>query len=587
VDAPDLVDLHGLDRRSGPRILGDYTLLEVLGRGGMGMVWRASRRTDIEGITEPCVVKTLRANDDPEYERRFIDEVRLLVLLAHQNICAVLDAGCFEGQYYLAMEHIDGLDLKRVTAMTAQTGAPLPTAVVVYVVRAVLEALDAAHRTRHPVTKRPLKVVHRDVSPQNVMLAHDGRVKLIDFGLALSTQKVEKTAPSIVMGKLAYMSPEQARGEPVDGRADQFAVGVMLYELLANARYYEGLTVDATWRKSGSGGHEPARWASIDDGLRAIIRRSTAPVAADRYDSCAAMANALAAWASKNGQEAGPAEAASALRTLVAGGLFLDGPTGKRQRVTSLAGRHAVVADAGALDAGTPRPRERTRTFRLSELDGASSDGSSDGSSGASSGDGAGNLAGAAPRGAEPTVVVRAPWSEVSATRDAATVGSGDRRRLAAAVGAVVLFAGFAVAFVLAARNDAGPGTVLAPVVPGTAGVVEAGALDAPVIDDAGTPAPQDTGTITVDAGTPARTDVAPARPSTPRSPGKNAVRPLPPWPAASVLRQAAVLRDHCRDVPCTAPLLQRLARPDGPGPQALERELRTCYAACKRAPSR
>jgi serine/threonine protein kinase len=601
-----------------PRVWGDYTLRKVLGRGGMGMVWLATRRArGVDDIETPCVVKTLRSSDDPEYERRFIDEARLLVLVAHKNICSVFDAGCVEGQYYLAMEHIDGHDLKKVAAMTGDSGAPLPTGVVLYVVGQVLEALEAAHHMRHPVTKEPLRVVHRDVSPQNVMLAHDGRVKLIDFGLALSTQKVEKTAPSIVMGKLAYMAPEQARGEPIDARADQFAAGVLLYEMLANARYYEGLSVDDTWRKSGAGGHVPERLAGLPEGLRAIVQKATAPRADKRYPSCAAMAEALAQWARDHDEFASPADARVALRELVTSTHFLEAPTGERMKITSLAGRNAVAADVNSAAAGEPlpAPRERTRTFRLRDLDGGSDIASTSGGSLPTlpEGDPAAATARtpAAPTNSprpEPTLIVRV--NRDGAARPTRNGGASDveqdaRRHRRVTIAAIA--AGLAVAIVVAgvvlARERTATAVVDADVGPRPSGspgdkafVLDAGATDTTgsVVDagarsasgavnvDAGA-VNVDTGAVNVDAGAvnvDAGVDVSAA---TARDKQRRAGRTLPPWPDSNVLRQAALLREHCADVPCTGSSLKNLARTDGPARRELERQLRNCYATCKR----
>ncbi|MBM4279876.1 MAG: serine/threonine protein kinase [Deltaproteobacteria bacterium] len=566
--AEDLVDLEGLGRRPAPRPLGEFMLQTVLGRGGMGMVWLATRRAD-DGGEQPCVVKTLRVEDDPEYERRFIDEVRLLALLAHPNICGVVDAGCFEGQYYLAMEHIDGLDLKRVAALTEQSGAPLPAAVVVYVARQVLLALDSAHRTRHPATGEPLKVVHRDVSPQNVMLGRDGSVKLIDFGLALSTQKVEKTAPSVVMGKIAYMSPEQARGEAIDGRADQFAVGVLLYELLTNTRYYEGLSLDETWRKSGSGGHVPLRWSALHPGLRAVIKCATAPVAGDRYASCAAMADALSLWAREERQPAAAADAMAALGALRAATHFADGPTGERPRVTSFAGRHAVVDEPA-------RPREPTRTFRLRDLEGTPLPAPSP-----------------ATTWVEPTLLVRA-----SDLRPPGAPKAGEppwRRTLAAVAAglavAVIVAAAFLARDRAAAKDivlvalvaDAGSVAVNTGSVVLDAGAAGASANAGSAVPDAGSAVP-DAGSAIVDAGAAGAIVDAGVVAKVPGGKAfKSGGRALPAWPANAVFRQAAVLRAHCRDVDCTAPLLRRLARPDGPARKALDHELWACYVTCRK----
>ncbi|MDP2343879.1 MAG: protein kinase [Deltaproteobacteria bacterium] len=364
-----------------PREFGDYQLLRCLGRGGMGKVYLAKiKAKGLVGVDKLCVVKTLRVSHDPEYQRRFVDEARLIVLLTHRNICHVFDAGCFEDQYYLAMEHINGRELRQVQVMAEETKMGLPVDVAIFVVKEVLEALDAAHRMKHPLTGEPLRVVHRDVSPQNVMLSSEGEVKLIDFGLAESTQKLERTAPRIVMGKIAYMAPEQARGETVDGRADQFAAGVLLYELLANERYYGDLPFDDVWRSSGRGGFQPTRLMTMEPGLIEVIQKSTAPRRDDRYESCGDMRAALQQVELKRGALAGSREVRTAFQELLS-------LSGESMPSASSAEIKAIPRPAPSLD---PRPvpppaavaaaavevprtpptisppgREKTRTFRI------------------------------------------------------------------------------------------------------------------------------------------------------------------------------------------------------------------------------
>ncbi len=224
-----------------PRAFGNYVLLAPLARGGMGEVFLA-KHGSVRGLEKHCVVKTLRPHltDDREYTTRFIDEARIVVQLGHRNICHVFDVGTVGERYYLAMEYIAGKDLRALTHDVAEKGNVVNPGLALHVVCEVLEALDYAHRHADAATGRPLLLVHRDVSPQNVMLSWEGEVKLIDFGLAASTLKMEQTSPNVVMGKLSYMAPEQVRGERVDGRADLFAVGVMLYEMLVGERFYEG-----------------------------------------------------------------------------------------------------------------------------------------------------------------------------------------------------------------------------------------------------------------------------------------------------------------------------------------------------------
>jgi eukaryotic-like serine/threonine-protein kinase len=152
-----------------PRQFGEYTLLALLGRGGMGDVYLATK-SGIQGIARRCVVKTLRAGfgQDQEYVRRFLDEARVVVQLHHKNICPVFDVGQVGGQHFLAMEYLAGRDLRSVQKRATEEGTALGTGLSLFIMSEVLEALDYAHRSTDPQTGRPLQLVHRDVSPQNI-----------------------------------------------------------------------------------------------------------------------------------------------------------------------------------------------------------------------------------------------------------------------------------------------------------------------------------------------------------------------------------------------------------------------------------
>jgi serine/threonine-protein kinase len=217
-----------------PRWFGDYVLLKALGHGGMGQVYLA-RLPGLQGIERLCVIKTLKKQwtRDREYVARFVDEARVVVQLAHRNICTVFDVGAVAGTYYLAMDLVPGRDLQSVLARAHKKAVTIPVDVALGVAVEIVDALDAAHRLIDPETDEPVGLVHRDVSPHNVLVSFDGEVKLIDFGLATSSWKNERTEPGVVLGKLAYMAPEHARGDVVDRRADLFATGVVLYELIA------------------------------------------------------------------------------------------------------------------------------------------------------------------------------------------------------------------------------------------------------------------------------------------------------------------------------------------------------------------
>ncbi len=285
---------EGRPKGSFPRAFGNYLLLQRLARGGMGEVYIA-KSGGIAGIEKHCVVKTLRPHftSDREYVTRFIDEARVVVQLAHRNIAQIFDVGRVNKQYYLAMEFIVGTDLRTIAERAQAQGLQLPENVALHIISEMLEALDYAHRHVDPSTGQKLNLVHRDVSPQNVMVSFEGEVKLIDFGLAHSTMKVEQTQPNVVMGKMAYMSPEQARGDELDGRADLFAAAVLCYELLVGERYYEGLSFDQIWSIAGTGGYRPRKWDQLHPELVAVLARALEAKPDDRFPTGADFKDAL------------------------------------------------------------------------------------------------------------------------------------------------------------------------------------------------------------------------------------------------------------------------------------------------------
>jgi serine/threonine-protein kinase len=255
-----------------PAPLGPYMLLASLGRGGMGAVHLA-KHGNVAGIEKYCVIKTLKRTYtmDDEYIMRFVDEARLVVHLSHRNICPVFDVGRVKDRYYIAMEYVAGQDLHTLMDRARGMGGRFPEELALHIACEVLEGLGYAHRLAHPVTGEPLNLVHRDVSPHNVLISYEGEVKLIDFGVAASAVKEGKSDPNIVMGKLAYMSSENLRGEHVDGRHDLLSTAVMLYELLTGFSFYEGMERMGVINAIAGGGYTPPRMGSIDPALQPIL----------------------------------------------------------------------------------------------------------------------------------------------------------------------------------------------------------------------------------------------------------------------------------------------------------------------------
>ena len=266
--------LSGMMEEAGyPQKLGPYLLMASLGRGGMGAVHLA-KHGNVAGIEKYCVIKTLKRTYtmDDEYIMRFVDEARLVVHLSHRNICPVFDVGRVKDRYYIAMEFVSGQDLHTLIERARAYGGRLPEELSLHIACEILEGLGYAHRLANPVTGDPLNLVHRDVSPHNVLVSYEGEVKLIDFGIASSAVKEIKSDPNIVMGKLAYMSAENLRGDgPVDGRHDLLSTAVMLYELLTGYPFYENMNRMQVIDAISSGAYLPPRVGSIDPALQPIL----------------------------------------------------------------------------------------------------------------------------------------------------------------------------------------------------------------------------------------------------------------------------------------------------------------------------
>ena len=287
-----------------PRRFGPYALAKPLARGGMGALYLAVR--DDARESGVCVIKTVLPHlADREYLQRFRDEGKVVVQLNHANLVPVFDSGQIGGEIYLGMSFIDGKDLRAVWNRCAKKGVAFPMDVAVFIVRELARGLTYAHNFGD------IKLVHRDISPPNVLVGYDGSVKLTDFGLASSTLKLEKTAPGIIYGKVSYMSPEQARGEPLDGRTDQFAAGIILWELLTGRQLYPAKTgpVSPGAGKDAGGAEEllkvvrnptitpPSKRASrVPPELDRIALKALAPKGGDRYATCAAFADDLDAY---------------------------------------------------------------------------------------------------------------------------------------------------------------------------------------------------------------------------------------------------------------------------------------------------
>jgi eukaryotic-like serine/threonine-protein kinase len=218
---------------------GRYTILGKLADGGMAEIFLATQH-GAEGFEKLIVLKRILTpySADPQFRNMMLDEAHISMSLQHSNIAQVLDLGVAGGRYFLALELVDGWDLERILQRAHAAGIVWPAALSLYVVACVCRALSYAHgKTRDG---KPLGIVHRDISPNNVLISDQGEIKLTDFGIAKAQRKREQTAAGVIKGKVAYMSPEQALGTSVDRRSDIFSVGSMLYRMVTEKLPFDG-----------------------------------------------------------------------------------------------------------------------------------------------------------------------------------------------------------------------------------------------------------------------------------------------------------------------------------------------------------
>ena len=219
---------------------GQYVLLEKIATGGMAEVWKARMR-GVEGFQKIVAIKKIlpHLSDNQDFIEMFVDEAKLAAQLNHNNIIHIYDLGKIQSSYYIAMEYIDGYDLKNILRKAQERDQPLSIEIALFVASKIAAALDYAHRKRDFEDKE-MGLVHRDVSPQNVLISEEGDIKLCDFGIAKAASKASHTQAGALKGKLQYMSPEQAWGRTIDKRSDIFALATVLFEMLTARKLFGG-----------------------------------------------------------------------------------------------------------------------------------------------------------------------------------------------------------------------------------------------------------------------------------------------------------------------------------------------------------
>ncbi len=275
-----------------------YQTFERLGGGGQAEVFRGIAET-LEGFRKTVAIKRVLPNlaTNRQFVAMFLDEARLSLFLQHANVVQVFDIHRAEdGAYLLVMEFVDGCDLKVAVERLAQQGRLLEPRLALYIIVECCRGLHYAHTLEQPDSGQPLHIVHRDVSPPNIMLSKNGEVKIVDFGLAKANSQVEQTDQGVVKGKFSYLAPEAAWGLEVDARADVFAIGIVLWELLAGRRLFNADTAYATVELVREA-RVPSLTAlnpKVDAELDAIVRAALTRDPAQRFASAADLGEALA-----------------------------------------------------------------------------------------------------------------------------------------------------------------------------------------------------------------------------------------------------------------------------------------------------
>lgn len=274
-----------------PRRLGRYTLFAHIGRGGMADIYLAQADTGLGGSRLVVIKEVLpKLVNSGGFAEMLVSEAKLAAQLSHANVAKVEDLGRAGDSLYIAMEYVEGLDLREMLRRCAKSKVALPVEFSLRIVIEALRGLSFAHRARGN-DGRPLGIVHRDVSPSNVLLSFEGEVKVCDFGIARANPLAEELHEDTILGKAGYMSPEQARGETLDARADVFAMGIILWELLAGRRLYKVAEGERPLdvARAAHIPELPARELPREEELHAIVKRALTADRDARYKSAAAM----------------------------------------------------------------------------------------------------------------------------------------------------------------------------------------------------------------------------------------------------------------------------------------------------------
>lgn len=230
--------------------MGKYTLVDLIAKGGMAEIHLAQNHMSGELKKLVAIKKVLpHFSNDADFVTMFKDEAKVLLKMNHRNIVSTTDFGSFQGQFFLVMEYIRGKNLRDLLIQLTRQGARIPLALTLFIAREIAQGLNYVHDFQDYLSNERFHVTHRDISPINIMIGYDGCIKIIDFGIAKSENRIEVTQGGVIKGKFGYMSPEQALGREVDHRTDIFSLGIVLWEMITHCRLIRENTEITTQKK--------------------------------------------------------------------------------------------------------------------------------------------------------------------------------------------------------------------------------------------------------------------------------------------------------------------------------------------------
>ncbi|MBI3802622.1 MAG: protein kinase [Nitrospirae bacterium] len=335
-----------------PAPYGKYLLIDKIAKGGMAEVYLA-KQIGLKGFERLLAIKRIlpQFTENAEFVSMFINEAKVAAQLAHPNIVQIYDFGEIEASYYIGMEYIMGRDLRTILERSQKVNRPLSIDQILFVISRVCSGLEHAHKKKD-LHGNDLNLVHRDISPQNILISYEGDVKLVDFGIAKAALQENETRTGILKGKLAYMSPEQAWGKPIDHRSDLFSLGIVLHESLTGRRLFKGDSEINTLERVREAKFDSPRLvnSNVTEQVEAALAKALAKEVDQRYPSAGAMQNELERCLSKPLSEI-QTELAQLLRPLFAEEINQDQSRMKRAALAT-----SEPTPVQAVAGGTPSP---------------------------------------------------------------------------------------------------------------------------------------------------------------------------------------------------------------------------------------